>query len=224
MIKILKSSVVVILFSITTISIQAQNEIDKPNVTNPPVNLETMVGSRGVMYQLLLSKKFQSVPKLGVFSITTGAGSWEKEIVPDIMTQTHLTYNLFKGLDVSAGMQYTPIYGFRPVAGLIYSYATKNLLFIANPKIDLADDLATEYMSLLEYRPRINDKFNLYSRVQGLYGFVTESGDHNRSYIMLRAGLSYKEFTFGAASNFDWYGPVKHQENNFGVFVSALLF
>src|SRR5690606_37367808 len=131
MIKILKSSVVVILFSITTISIQAQNEIDKPNVTNPPVNLETMVGSRGVMYQLLLSKKFQSVPKLGVFSITTGAGSWEKEIVPDIMTQTHLTYNLFKGLDVSAGMQYTPIYGFRPVAGLIYSYATKNLLFIA---------------------------------------------------------------------------------------------
>lgn len=41
---------------------------------------------------------------------------------------------------------------------------------------------------------------------------------------MLRAGITHKEFTFGLVPNFDWYGPVKHNENNFGVFFSALLF
>ncbi|MNR40776.1 hypothetical protein D3C85_1590980 [compost metagenome] len=121
-------------------------------------------------------------------------------------------------------MQYTPVYGFRPVSGLIYSYNSKDLLLIVNPKVDLADDLATETMAIVEYKPKINEKLNFYSRIQGLYGFVPDSGTHNRSYLMLRAGVSYKEFTFGAASNFDWYGPMKHNENNFGIFVSALLF
>jgi len=222
--KILKVGVVALLFSVTALSAHAQNEIDKPFLANPPVNLEAMAGSRGVMYQLLLNKKFQNLPKFGVFGVATGTGSWEKEIVPDIMTQTHLTYSLIKGLDVSAGIQYTPVYGFRPVAGLIYSYATKDLLLILNPKLDLADDLANEHMALIEYKPRINEQLNFYSRIQGLYGFIPETGDHNRSYLMLRAGLSYKEFTFGVATNFDWYGAVKHQENNFGVFVSFLLF
>jgi len=84
--------------------------------------------------------------------------------------------------------------------------------------------LATEVMTLIEYKPKVNAALNFYSRIQGLYGFVPESNIHNRSYIMLRAGLSYREFSFGLGSNFDWYGPMKHSENNFGIFLSALLF
>lgn len=222
--KFLKSAVIAIFFATTTLYGQVDSEISQPQVQNPPITMEAMVGNRGVMYQLLVNKKFQSIPKLGFFSVTHGNAAWEEEMTPDIMTQAHLTYSLVKGLDVSAGMQYTPVYGFRPVAGLIYSYATKDLLLILNPKVDIADDLASEAMGLLEYKPRINDTFDFYSRVQGLYGFVPDGGAHNRSYIMLRAGLSYKEFTFGVASNFDWYGPAEHNENNYGIFLSVLLF
>ncbi|SHH17536.1 hypothetical protein [Flavobacterium johnsoniae] len=223
MTKFFNSVITTLLISTTSAFAQVENNIEKPN-TNPPINMESMAGSRGVMFQLLVNKKFQSIPKLGFFSVTNATAAWEKEMTPNIMTQAHFTYNLFKGLDLSSGMQYTPVYGFRPVAGLIYSYATQDILIILNPKVDLADDLATESLALLEYKPKINDKLNFYSRLQGMYGFIPESGIHNRSYIMLRAGLGYKEFAFGAASNFDWYGPIKHNENNFGVFVSALLF
>jgi len=90
--------------------------------------------------------------------------------------------------------------------------------------VDLASDFASENLALVEYKPKINDKLNFYSRVQGLYGFVPESGNHNRSYVMFRAGLSYKEFTIGAATNFDWYGPMKQKENSYGIFASILLF
>ncbi|MDQ1150878.1 MULTISPECIES: hypothetical protein [Sphingobacterium] len=90
--------------------------------------------------------------------------------------------------------------------------------------MDLASDFASENLALVEYKPKINDKLNFYSRVQGLYGFVPESGNHNRSYVMFRAGLSYKEFTIGAATNFDWYGPMKQKENSYGIFASILLF
>lgn len=121
-------------------------------------------------------------------------------------------------------MQYSPIYAFRPVAGLIYSYADSNFTLVLNPKLDLADDFATESMALLEYRAKLNETFQFYSRIQGLYGFVPESGDHNRSYLILRAGLTYDEFTFGLGTNFDWYSPVKHNENSIGIFASFLLF
>ncbi|MEN5193480.1 hypothetical protein [Sphingobacterium faecium] len=222
--KLFFSAVMATFLSTSILHAQTKNEVDKPLVQNPPITMEALVGNRGVMYQLIVNKKFQSIPKLGFFSVTNATAAWEKEMTPDIMTQSHLTYSLFKGLDVTSGMQYTPVYGFRPVAGLIYSYNSKDLLLIVNPKVDLADDLATETMAIVEYKPKIKEKLNFYSRVQGLYGFVPDSGIHNRSYLMLRAGLSYREFTFGAASNFDWYGPMKHNENNFGIFVSALLF
>ncbi|MDQ1166456.1 hypothetical protein [Flavobacterium sp. SORGH_AS_0622] len=222
MTKFFNSAMAALLISSTSIFAQVENDTEKPN-SNPPISIETMAGSRGVMYQLIINKKFQSIP-LGFFSVTNAAATWEKEMTPDIMTQAHLTYTLFKGLDISSGMQYTPVYGFRSVAGLIYSYVSPQMLIIVNPKVDLADDLAAESLALIEYRPKINDKLNFYSRLQGMYGFIPKSGIHNRSYIMLRAGIGYKEFAFGAASNIDWYGPIKHNENNFGVFVSALLF
>lgn len=222
--KYVYASLMISLFSISTIQAQQNEKEIQPSVENPPITVEALVGSRGLMYQLIVNKKFQSIPELGFFSVTNATAAWEKEMIPDIMTQAHLTYTILKGLEVTAGMQYTPVYHFRPVAGLIYTYASKDLLLIVNPKVDLADDLATETMALFEYKPRINETFNFYSRVQGLYGFVPKSGEHNRSYIMLRAGLSYKEFSFGVASNFDWYGPIKQNENNFGIFINALLF
>ncbi|HUH25177.1 MAG TPA: hypothetical protein VLY87_00990, partial [Flavobacterium sp.] len=67
-------------------------------------------------------------------------------------------------------------------------------------------------------------KFNLYTRLQGLYTHQLGHDFHSRSYVMLRAGLTYKDVTFGAAANFDWYGPMKVNKNNVGGFVAVNLF
>lgn len=222
--KMLSLGVVFFLLTIVSVHAQDSTQAPKPPVYGPPVQMEAVVGNRGVMYQLLVNKKFQSIPQLGFFSITNTNAGWEKERTPDVMTQAHLTYRVFKGLDVSAGMQYSPVYAFRPVAGLIYSYASPSVVVIVNPKVDLVDDMAMEHMALVEYKPILKNDLRLYTRIQGLYGFVPESGDHNRSYLMFRLGVNYKEFTFGAATNFDWYGPMQHRENNIGGFVSVLLF
>lgn len=224
MIRKFNLSILTVLLSFSMVF--GQHEGDEMSIPpqNPPVTMESLVGNRGLMYQLIVNKKFQSIPRLGFFSVTNGTGAWERELVPDIMSQAHLTYGLFKGLDITSGMQYTPVYGFRPVAGLIYTYASPELLMILNPKVDLASDMASEAMGLLEYKPRLNENFNFYSRIQGLYGFVPKSGNHNRSYVMLRAGLNFREFSFGIAGNFDWYGPMNQYQKNVGVFMNVLLF
>lgn len=42
---------------------------------------------------------------------------------------------------------------------------------------------------------------------------------HARSYIRARAGLMHGDITFGLGANFEYYGPLKHNENNIGGFV-----
>lgn len=191
---------------------------------NPPVNLEAVFGHEGMAYQLMINKKLQAVPRLGFFSITSLLSSWEKGPYDGIMSQGLLTYRLLKGLDAVAGFHYTDVTGARPSAGVIYSYATPAFLLVANPRIDLVENAISETMVFAEYKPKLNDHWRLYSRVQGLYGFSTDSGDHARSYLLTRLGATTKEFTFGLAANFDWFGPFKGYQENFGVFVTVPLF
>lgn len=223
--KKFKSYFLVFIFAWAFIPIvSAQETANTPTVKNPPVNVEGLFGNRGMTYQLIINKKFQSIPKLGVFSVTNLVAEWESTPMTDVMTQSSLTYTLLTGLDLAAGFHYTPVTGIRPSAGLMYTYATPELLIVANPRIDLRDDAATELMVLAEYKPALNDRWSLYTRLQGLYGLMVDNSDHARSYIMLRAGMTYREFTFGLGANFDWYGPDKHHEKNIGAFVSVNLF
>lgn len=207
------------IFNVTT----AQNQSTKvpPSV---PINTEVLMSNRGLAFQMIIDKKIKSVPKLGFFSVTSLVGEWGNDKVNDYMTQASLTYEIVKGLKLAGGFHVTPVKGMRPIAGLIYTKADPTWLFVANSRIDLSKDTNVEGMFLVEYKPKINDNWRFYSRVQALYEYSTVIDMQTRSYLMLRAGLSYKEITFGIGSNIDYYGPEKSNENSIGGFVSFLLF
>ncbi len=219
--KFLKTSIL----SAALLSISSHfNAQEAPAVRNPPISMEAFVGNRAFAYQMIVNKKLQSVPKLGFFGVTNLQPEWGESNVNDYMLQGNLTYTIVKGLDISGGFIWNPIDGIRPSAGVIYSYGTPELLVVANPRIDLSKNANLDVLGLVEYKPKLNEKFNLYTRIQGLYTHNTGFDFHSRSYVMLRLGLTYRDVTFGIASNFDWYGPMKHNENNFGGFVSVNLF
>ena len=210
----------ILLISIISWSSYSQEEHPK----NPPINTEILLCNRGMNFQMIINKNFQSIPKLGFFSVTNLVGEWNTNQVNDYMTQASLTFEIAKGFKLSSGFHLTPVTGIRPSAGLIYSFANQNWLVVSNPRVDLAKDVNVEELLLVEYKPKINDKLHFYSRIQCLYGYNTSSHEHSRSYVNARAGITYREFTFGAGTNIDYYGPLKHNENSFGGFVSFLLF
>lgn len=217
-------ALIVCLLLTTLKTLHAQEHKPIGQVHNPPVNVEGLFGNRGMAYQLLVIKKFQSAPKFGFFSITNMVAEWEKSPVEDMMSQAKLTYSIIKGLDVSAGFIYVPHLGFRPSANLVISKASEDYTFVAAPRIDLSKDATAETMLLAVYKPALNDKWRLYTRLQGLYVLMTNSGDHARSFVNARTGLKYKEFAFGAGANFDWYGPAKLYKHNVGGFLNIDLF
>lgn len=208
---------------IAAFSVKAQ-EATAPTAKNPPIFMEAFVGNRALAYQMIVNKKLQSVPKLGFFGVTNFQPEWGKSKMNDYMVQGNLTYSIIRGIDLSSGFIWNPIDGIRPSAGAIFSYGNPKLLTVINPRVDLSKNANFDALALVEYKPAINEKLNLYTRIQGLYTHNLGHDFHSRSYIMFRAGLTYKDITFGAAANTDWYGPMKVNENNFGGFVAVNLF
>ncbi len=220
--KFLNKIQVIFILLISIISWNSYSQDEHPK--NPPINTEILLSNRGMTFQMIINKNFQTIPKLGFFSVTNLVGEWNTNQVNDYMTQASLTFEIAKGFKLSSGFHLTPVTGIRPSVGLIYSFANQNWLVVSNPRVDLAKDVNVEELLLVEYKPKINDKLHFYSRIQCLYGYNTSSHEHSRSYVNARAGITYKEFTFGAGTNIDYYGPMKHNENSFGGFVSFLLF
>ncbi|WP_310594076.1 hypothetical protein [Flavobacterium sp.] len=220
--KFLNKIQVIFILLISIISWNSYSQDEHPK--KPPINTEILLSNRGMTLQMIINKNFQTIPKLGFFSVTNLVGEWNTNQVNDYMTQASLTFEIAKGFKLSSGFHLTPVTGIRPSAGLIYSFANQNWLVVSNPRVDLAKDVNVEELLLVEYKPKINDKLHFYSRIQCLYGYNTSSHEHSRSYVNTRAGITYREFSFGAGTNIDYYGPMKHNENSFGGFVSFLLF
>ncbi len=199
-------------------------ENQKSEFHNPPVNVEVMVGSRGISFQMIIDKKIESLPQLGFFSVVDMNSDWREKKTDDLMMQANLTLDLVKGFRLYGGFHHTVVTGLRPSAGLIYLFVNNKWLIIVAPRIDLQKDPNIEGIALIEFKPKLNENWSLYYRVQALYSHMTEIEDHGRSYIRARAGLSFKEISFGAAANIEYYGPMKHNENNIGFFTQVLLF
>lgn len=209
------------LFVILSFFINAQ---EAQKIENPPVIMEALVGSRGFSYQMVVDKKFQSLPRFGYYAVVNFQTDWGHSKIEDYMLQGHLTYRIVKGLNAEAGFFANPVDGIRPSTGLVYTYGNPKIFVLANPRIDVAKNPNAEIFALAEYKPKLNEKLNLYTKIQALYSYNLGYDLHSRSYAWLRAGVTIKEFTFGLAGNIDFYGPSKHNENNLGAFLLVNLF
>ncbi|WP_230848106.1 hypothetical protein [Myroides odoratus] len=72
-----------------------------------------MFTNKGITMQMLLTKKFNSFPQLGVLSVTSLISDWDENQLVDFMNQSSITYELVRGLNIIGGYHYTENTGFR---------------------------------------------------------------------------------------------------------------
>lgn len=193
--------------------------------SNPPVIFEALAGNKGFASQMTINKAFEGSKKLGFFSVANISSKWTEDNSKDAMIQANITFEVIKDIRLVAGSHYTPTTGLRPTAGFMYSRNFNDFLLVVNPRfIGLSKSSIAEGFIMMEYKPKISENWNLYSRIQGLYSETIRDAEHARSYLMLRLGVSYKFITFGAGANFDSYGPFKESKQNYGIFAAARLF
>lgn len=205
------------------LSVNGQNE-DVMIESNPPVFMETFVGDDGLAFQMILDKQLQSAPRFGFFSVTDLRPEWGKIQMEDYLVQGKLTYTILRGIDLAAGFSWNPVDGIRPSAAALFTYGNPQWFALFNPRIDLSKNPNLDNLILVEYKPELSSKLSLYSRVQALYVHTFGLDLHARSYVLLRAGVTWKDLSFGPAVNFDWFGPDKVFKSNIGGFIAINLF
>ncbi|WP_138089826.1 hypothetical protein [Sphingobacterium daejeonense] len=199
-------------------------DIHPPPVQNPPVIVEGMFSDKGLLFQAVVQKKFVSAPKFGFLAVSEAIGQWDDKEQDGYQAQGNITYELTKGFSLMGGFHMSSEISIRPALGALYVYSKEDFFIMLNPRYYIDDIGNIEGFMMGEYKPKISDKWRFYSRVQGVYCFTADGGAHNISYARARVGLGYKEFAFGVAGNFEFYGPKKINENSFGVFINVALF
>jgi hypothetical protein len=203
-------SAVIFLFLLNGISVKAQ-----------PVPVELMMGNKYGSVNLSFNRNFSPTSKFGFFHMNTVQFDYKDETKNSFILQDLAYYEIIKNLRITGGVAYSKG-GFDPTAGLQYVYSGKKFLFLFAPRVNIESDPSYDMMTILQYKPLINDHLKLFTRVQMLNLF---SADGNiRSYQWMRIGLETKGIQFGLAANLDEYGPNPSVESNFGVFLRKEIF
>ncbi|UYW01905.1 hypothetical protein K5I29_03035 [Flavobacterium agricola] len=213
-------------FTLLVVSAHAQTTDSIPSVSQTtPIPIEAFVSDKGLLTQLVVSKKLEPQSKFGIFALTEYYGDFKNEANKNqFMAQTYLTYNVYKGLSVVGGAIITHQTGFRPSAGLQYVFMKNDFFVMLQPRMDLSETHNLEAFGFIEYTPKLTEKLGIYSRLQMMYNHNEKFNLHEVSYTRVRLGVSYKTYQMGLGANFASYGPDKVKEDSYGVFVRALLF
>jgi len=185
----------------------------------PPLPIELMPGNNSLYFQMVVKKKFTPESKFGFFSVATFTVPWEDLSRVDITLPVQINYSLGKGFAVLAGGRINNVIGFDPMAGLQHNYASKQIVAVTVASLYLNENSDCEIFGLYEYKPPLNEKWSLYTRLQFICVYGLGDHEHGRSYLYLRAGVKRNALAFGLGTNLDQYGPEKIFKDNYGVFV-----
>ncbi|AZA80700.1 hypothetical protein C1637_12255 [Chryseobacterium lactis] len=165
----------------------------------------------------IYSKDFKS--KWNYFASGTIAYTYDsKKVTPELYQ--NLNYGIGKNWGVSAGVHISD-QDIMPSVGLAYGKENDVFGISIFPAVTYSTDakqFGLGLYTLLEYTPKINERFNFYSMliVESDFSFK----EHQSSSQVIRLGLeTKKKMQFGIGSNIAQTGSTFESEANFGVFI-----
>lgn len=181
--------------------------------------LQTFVANKESEILGIYDKDFKSNPKWNYFASGTLSYNYDGKDFGVELYQ-NLNYKIAKNWGVSVGATISKD-DVSPLVGLAYGKNSGAFEINFFPGINYsfdAKEMGYGFYSLLEYTPKINEKFNFYSML------VLESDfsfkQHSISNQTLRIGLeTQKKFQFGLGTNITEMGEKFDTEANFGVFI-----
>lgn len=184
----------------------------------PPVSAELLLGEKRTSMLVTMNRKISGDFKYMNITSTTANYDLDKGRAELVMINSAI-YQFHKIFGVSAGLQYHFLKGLVPSVAFHTSYADPVWMFMFIPFLNFRPETNSENVMIVEYKPQLNDSFKLYTHIMGLYNHNVTLKSHDRSFYQLRLGVTYRNFTFGAGANLDYYGAKKINENTYGAFL-----
>lgn len=189
-----------------------------------PIPIELMQGNQKLYSLLIVNRPLAPESAWGFLNVTTFSGTNPNRASHnEFFSSSLLSYPVYRKFRIASGVNLNEVVGLNYFSGFQYATVTGYWLLVLVPGIYYPDQSSFETLALIEFRPPLSQRVKLYTRLHTLYNTSLAEGQHNRSYGYLRLGLSMKSLSFGVGLNADWYGPLRSQENNFGVFIRTEL-
>ena len=188
--------------------------------SKPPIPTELLIGNNTVYFQMVVKRSFNPTSKFTFFGLTTYTTNYEGRVEDNRLNIINqISYKFEKGFGIMAGADINSFRGFSPIIGPQHNFANKKILAVTVASFFINEENDFKILGLYEYKPPINEKWFFYSRLQFVYNQSLKEGNHNKSYIYLRAGVKRKALIFGFGTNYDWSGPNKVFQKNYGGFI-----
>ena len=189
-----------------------------------PIPAEVMFGNNRTNFLMILNRPVDAKGRFHFFNVTVGAADYQNTpSETEIVVNNSLTYALGHNFHATAGAQWHFKLGFVPTVGVEYLKARPDFLLVIFPTFNMLPNKNLETVGIFEYKPALSPKTRLYTRLQAMYNQDMTLEAHARSAYSVRAGISIKQFTVGLGSNLDYYGPLKFDKTNHGLFVQVRL-
>lgn len=189
-----------------------------------PIPAEVMFGNNRTNFLMILNRPVDAKGRFHFFNVTVGAADYQNTpSETEIVVNNSLTYALGHNFHATAGAQWHFKLGFVPTVGVEYLKASPDFLLVIFPTFNMLPNKNLETVGIFEYKPALSPKTRLYTRLQAMYNQDMTLEAHARSAYSVRAGISIKQFTVGVGSNLDYYGPLKFDKTNHGLFVQVRL-
>ena len=190
----------------------------------PPLPVEATFGNNRVQFIGVINRPVSADGKLSYFNLSTGMVDYNNTASEtELVIVNNLTYKLFGNIRATAGAEWHYKLGLVPQVGLQYFKANRTWLFLLNPNMNVQPSRAISTIGIVEFKPAISKDLSFYSKAQILHVASLSEGTHARSALMLRAGITKGKFTVGLGANFDYYGPMKMEKDNVGLFTRLAL-
>jgi hypothetical protein len=188
-------------------------------INEAPSPVELNIGNNRFGLQFLMNKHFAPASKFSFLSVTSYESTYNNDVNNlDFINNSQVSFEIYKGFGIATGLSVNRVAGLTPIVGLEYVFVNKKMLIVVTPTYHLSKNKNMEGLTLIEYKPKLSEKINLYSRFQALYNLNYKNNTHERSYMQIRLGIGIGSYQFGVASNFDYYGPTKVYKDNYGLF------
>ena len=190
----------------------------------PPIPVELMLGNKRANLLMIMNRPIDKNRKFTFFNVTVGAADYQNSLAEtDMVINNAVLYKLGGHFNASMGLQWNYKVGLVPSIGIQYSKAGPDYLIVIFPSYNLLPNPGLETVAITEIKPKLSEKTRLYTRMQGLFVRDIKNGIHARSGFSMRAGVSVGKCSFGIGTNLDYYGPVKIEKINTGVFTQVRL-
>lgn len=209
-----------LLLNLTIANLNAQSPTDNEM---PPIPIEIMFSANEINSLTILNRPFGGASKFGYFGVVSVKIPYQREDGNnEIVLTNSLTYSLSKEVFALGGLQFHYAKGIVPYVGFQYFKASPTLLILINPNFQLEPTINLEGVGVVEYKPAISKKISLYTRFQALYNQNFDTGEHERSFLYFRLGITRKKSSFGLGINVDFYGAETRQEEDYGIFINRI--